>query len=227
MIKQLLGTLLRKAGYQAVPTSMLRELGLVLHLKRLFQTQRIDAVFDVGANRGQFYRLLRNDAQFQGIVLSFEPIPSCIAPSANSVRPTRNGMFSPSRSARSRKLDHQRDEARRAELLPRARCRSHRALPRFEHAAAQGTGRRQASRRHLRDTLPGTCLRRPYLKIDTQGYDLNVLMGGAESLRQFVALPTEASVLALYKDMPSSAASRRSPRRRRLRVVRDVPGRQR
>ena len=44
---------------------------------------------------------------------------------------------------------------------------------------------------------------RPYLKIDTQGYDLNVLMGGAESLRQFVALQTEASVLALYKDMPS------------------------
>ena len=75
MIKKLLGNLLRKAGYQAVPNAMLRQLGLVMHLKKLFQTQRIDAVFDVGANRGQFYRLVRDEAQFKGTVLSFEPIP--------------------------------------------------------------------------------------------------------------------------------------------------------
>jgi hypothetical protein len=66
MIKKLLGNLLRKAGYQAVPTAMLRQVGLELHLKELFATQRIDAVFDVGANRGQFYRLLRDGAQVHG-----------------------------------------------------------------------------------------------------------------------------------------------------------------
>ncbi len=44
--------------------------------------------------------------------------------------------------------------------------------------------------------------RRPYLKIDTQGYELEVVRGGEMALREILALQTEASVLPIYHDIP-------------------------
>jgi len=44
--------------------------------------------------------------------------------------------------------------------------------------------------------------KRPYLKIDTQGFDIEVLQGGNESLDAVRALQTEASVIGIYKGMP-------------------------
>ena len=41
-----------------------------------------------------------------------------------------------------------------------------------------------------------------YLKIDTQGFDLNVVKGGLNVISNYVALQTEASVLPLYEGMP-------------------------
>jgi FkbM family methyltransferase len=43
---------------------------------------------------------------------------------------------------------------------------------------------------------------RPYLKIDTQGFDIEVLRGAAGSLPGMKALQTEASVRGIYKGMP-------------------------
>ena len=41
-----------------------------------------------------------------------------------------------------------------------------------------------------------------YLKMDTQGYDLEVLKGAEHSLAMIAAVQTELSCLALYKNMP-------------------------
>jgi len=43
---------------------------------------------------------------------------------------------------------------------------------------------------------------RPYLKIDTQGFDIEVLRGAGASLPGVKALQTEASIIGLYKGMP-------------------------
>ena len=43
---------------------------------------------------------------------------------------------------------------------------------------------------------------RPYLKLDTQGFDLKVLQGARNSLGTMRALQTEASVIGIYKKMP-------------------------
>jgi hypothetical protein len=43
---------------------------------------------------------------------------------------------------------------------------------------------------------------RPYLKIDTQGFDIEVLRGARDSLPEVKALQTEASVINIYKGMP-------------------------
>jgi FkbM family methyltransferase len=44
---------------------------------------------------------------------------------------------------------------------------------------------------------------RPYLKLDTQGFDMEVLRGGSDSLSMVRALQTEASVIGIYKGMPT------------------------
>ena len=204
MIKKLLGNLLRKAGYQAVPTAMLRQVGLELHLKQLFATQRIDAVFDVGANRGQYYRLLRDGAQFTGTVLSFEPIPELHRALSDLSRgdpkwhvfPFALGVVEDSLNLNVMKVDVF-SSFLAPELDHSGRFRESNEPQRTELVEVK----------RLDDIFAGLCgeygFERPYLKIDTQGYDLNVLMGGATSLGRFVALQTEASVLALYKDMPN------------------------
>jgi hypothetical protein len=43
---------------------------------------------------------------------------------------------------------------------------------------------------------------RPYLKIDTQGSDIEVLRGAGDSLPAVKALQTEASVIGIHKGMP-------------------------
>src|SRR5262249_62038297 len=46
-----------------------------------------------------------------------------------------------------------------------------------------------------------------YLKLDTQGYDLEVIKGASRSLADIRALQTEASVRPIYQDMPSYQTS--------------------
>jgi hypothetical protein len=52
------------------------------------------------------------------------------------------------------------------------------------------------------DTLPTTLSDRTYLKLDTQGWDLEVLDGAHRALDYIVALQTEVAVQPIYDEMP-------------------------
>jgi hypothetical protein len=73
-------------------------------------------------------------------------------------------------------------------------------------SADEVTGTEQVRIRVLDDIFQG--LReehgfdRPYLKLDTQGFDMEVLKGATQSLSEFRALQTEASIKPLYQGMP-------------------------
>jgi hypothetical protein len=49
------------------------------HLRKLFSKCNIDCVFDVGANYGQYARMLRDAVGFKGLIISFEPIAAAAA----------------------------------------------------------------------------------------------------------------------------------------------------
>ena len=54
---------------------------------------------------------------------------------------------------------------------------------------------------------------RAYLKLDTQGWDLQVLAGAERSLEHVLALQTEISLKPVYADAPDYSASIETVRR--------------
>ena len=70
----------RRAGYEVVPSSDLEDHAFVRHLSKLFDKLDIHCVLDVGANRGQYYRFLRDRVGYGGLVISFEPVAQMVAP---------------------------------------------------------------------------------------------------------------------------------------------------
>src|ERR1700721_3725481 len=45
------------------------------YLERFTSTYQIDCIFDVGANEGQYASKLRRKLNYEGIIISFEPVP--------------------------------------------------------------------------------------------------------------------------------------------------------
>jgi FkbM family methyltransferase len=197
------GNMLRRVGYQAVRTDMLLHLGLCLHLGKLFESQRIDTVWDVGANRGQFYRLLRKGMGFKGTILSFEPLSELHKLLAEKSKNDRNWHVFPFA------LGEKQEQL--AINIMKANDMSSFLMPDQDH-----TDRFRDSNTPIKTELVNIkCLddifeelreryhiERSYLKMDTQGYDLNVVKGGKKVISNFVGLQTEASVLPVYKEMP-------------------------
>jgi FkbM family methyltransferase len=202
-IRTLVGDTLRRFGYQAVPHDQLESIGLGLHLKRLLLTQHIDVVLDVGANRGQYRRFLREFVEFPGTILSFEPVPKLhrrLTRAAEDDPHWHIFPFALGARAETTSLNIMRADDLSSFLEPDT---SH--TDRFRDSNTTVEEARVEVRR-LRDIFPKLRerfgLKRPYLKMDTQGFDLKVIEGAGSVLSEIVALQTEASVLPLYEGMP-------------------------
>lgn len=171
------------------------------HVAWVLCTYRVNCVFDVGAHVGQFAASLRR-AGYRGYIASFEPVPAYLEQlrqsaaddpawlvypfaigqtemtiSMNVVRGTGSSVLSPSRYA----SDHWDEFARaRTERVPMRRLDG---LVDEVHA-------------YLHEPVQA------YLKLDTQGYDLEAFASAGERIRGFVGMQSEIAVLKLYEDMP-------------------------
>jgi FkbM family methyltransferase len=203
LIRKLVGDALRRIGYQAIPTDLVSNLGLSRQLKKLFESQGVDTVWDVGANRGQYYRFLRNGVGFKGTILSFEPL------SELNRRLSEKSKQDPDWHVFPFALGERNEQL--AINVMQANDMSSFLLPDSNH-----TDRFRDSNKPIKTEMVDVkCLneiyeeistkyaaRKSYLKMDTQGFDLNVIRGGAEVISNYIALQTEASVLPLYEGMP-------------------------
>jgi FkbM family methyltransferase len=160
---------------------------------------QINCVFDVGAHVGQFARALRHHG-YRGRIVSFEPVPSAY------------NMLE--RYA-------ERDEAWWTQQL--ALGAQEQRLPMQMHGDTATTSSFRAATLYGRQNLPSmrnvqvedvivTRLDavfakytesigepRVYLKLDTQGWDLEVLKGATGCLHHIQALQSEMSVKPLYE----------------------------
>jgi FkbM family methyltransferase len=170
------------------------------HVAALLSLYRVNCVLDVGANRGQYGRRLRR-AGYTGRIVSFEPVQEAFAAlqraaqndpawvvhpyalgredgtiAINVVPGTMSSVLAPTRFG-ARRYAQLRDPVERAVEVRRL------------DALLDGA-------------LAGLAAPRTYLKLDTQGYDLEVFSGLGERVDELVGMQAEVAVMQIYEGMP-------------------------
>jgi FkbM family methyltransferase len=156
----------------------------------------VDLVLDVGAARGQFARELRSFG-YGGRIASFEPLAAAYAdlasvsagdPAWTTYRCALGDDTGPS-------TIHVASNSDSSSLLPMAQAHVL-AAPHVGYVAEE-----TIEVRRLDDVAPELVgeRTRPFLKIDTQGFEQQVLRGGAATLERCAGLQLELSFVPLYE----------------------------
>ena len=172
------------------------------NLQALITLLKIDAVFDVGANKGQYGKMLRQ-LGYQGLIYSFEPVKSCFQELEMASKADNNWyVFNYALGAET--ADMEINVAAASEfsslLSPTLDAKDLYAekIP-IKHTETIAVKRLDDVFSTLVDNTGKKC----FLKMDTQGYDLKVLSGASQTLKSFLALQSEISVTPLYDGMPN------------------------
>jgi len=168
-------------------------------LSRFLSEFHVDCVFDVGANSGQYATRLR-EIGFRGLIISFEPNPAVfanlqIAAKADTEWITKQIAL---------------DSESRTLMLNVMKRDVFSSLHEPDHSETctfvnMNVVERQVpvSTETLDALFPGLQeqfhFSRPFLKMDTQGHDLDVIVGASKCLSNFVGLQSELNLTKLYK----------------------------
>ena len=199
--KQQIRHAVRRLGYEVVPSGDVEGHALVRHLSALFRKLDIRCVLDVGANRGQYRRLLRERVGYEGRIISFEP------QSRNVAHLRDESRADPSWEIRGHALGNADTRlalnVMRADLLSSFLDPDPAMAPMFRDVNVVDRQETVDVRRldSVRDALGG--LENVFLKLDTQGFDLEVIRGAVATLPTVRALQTEISMQPLYRNAPS------------------------
>ncbi len=171
----------------------------MLRRAELIAEQVIDAVVDVGANEGLFAKRLRDDG-FSGRIVSFEPLSGAFAllASASAADPSWECVqLALGATTGEATLNVARNLASSSFLPMDSR------LPEAEPRLAY-VGTEECSLSTL-DVLAPDLFQpeeRLYLKLDVQGFELEVLRGAEATLARVLALDVELSQALLYEGAP-------------------------
>lgn len=165
-------------------------------LMKLLSYHGIDTVIDVGANNGGYGRFLR-DGGYSGAILSFEPLADAHEQLCAAAAKSKNWHVAPRMA-----LGAENSEV---EINVAGNSTSSSVLPMEElHASAEPRSRYVGVQRVPLRRLDGVehdVIRQGrmiLLKIDTQGYEMPVLMGAGSMLDRVCGLQIEISLAPLY-----------------------------
>jgi len=172
-----------------------------LLLGRFLKAARPDTIFDVGANIGQYGGMVRK-CGFTGRIVSFEAIPAVHAELTAVAARDHDWTVAPcaalGRAPGTAEI-HVAANVLSSSFLPMEDAHLQ-AAPESRYVATQ-----QVPVARL-DELASKLLRdngRLLLKIDTQGYEQEVLMGAGAVLDKVCALQVELSLMPLYHGAPT------------------------
>ena len=174
-------------------------------LTELFDRYRINVVVDVGARIGQYGTWLRRNG-YRGRIVSFEPITAnvtdlqaaALGDPQWSIHPVALGS-SPAEAEINVTNESQFSSFLNPNDLSAELFADVSAVARTEVVTI-------ACLDDLFDEIvSGIDDPRVYLKLDTQGFDLEVLRGANRSLPHIVAMQSEVSFLPIYEGMPDFA----------------------
>lgn len=184
-----------------IDTSRLHAWPERIHLSRLLPLLGVDCMFDVGANEGQYARMLRQHAGYRGQIVSFEPIPEL----ASMLRTKAAG----DPKWRIEEIALATGQGQHSFNVMKDCAFSSLSAPRHEEVGIfreQNLPVRQipvktdslsGAFRRLRTELGFT---RPFLKLDTQGFDVEIVKHGRDVMPEFVGFQSELAVKRIYED---------------------------
>lgn len=172
-------------------------------LRRFLQELQIDCVFDVGANSGQYAKMLRRWVGYKGLIISFEPHPDLIEPLSTAskndplwhIEPialsTVTGTIPIYLTA-----DTQFSSAEKplSDVDP-----AFSKNVRIEKTFNAQSETLDVAYERLRQRFKFS---RPFLKMDTQGHDLAIFRSGSSVTRNFIGLQSELTFQPFYQDIP-------------------------
>ncbi|QIK66323.1 FkbM family methyltransferase [Nocardioides sp. HDW12B] len=180
---------------------LLRHLG-EQHVGIVLRRLGINVVLDVGANRGQYGRALRA-AGYAGRIVSFEPVPA--SAEVLEERTADDPDWQVHRcalGAEETTLDIHvgKGQGRLSSLLP-ASDFGREWNPRIDTTTTLAVPVRRLDGL-LDEVLAGVEDPRIYLKLDTQGFDLQAFAGAGDRIDEVLAMQSEVSLVPLYESMP-------------------------
>ncbi len=171
------------------------------HVATILRRYRVNCVIDVGANHGQYARRLRR-AGYRGRIVSFEPVAETFA------RLQASAAGDPSWSVHRCALGREEAVAT-MHVVPGT-------LSSVLAPTAFGLDRYRQLRDPTDEDVPvrrldgildeltaGLEEPRIFLKLDTQGYDLEVFAGLGERVGELAGLQSEVALMPIYEGMPT------------------------
>jgi FkbM family methyltransferase len=179
--------------------------GLGAHVGELLARREVDVVADVGAHLGQFGRLVRSEG-YAGRIVSFEPVLAVYAALVKGCT-AADPAWEAHRLALGSADETRTIGVARSTDFSSFRAPNERSLAEF--AGYSAVEREEAVPVRRLDTVAADYglddpELRIFLKLDTQGWDLDVLRGADATLARVVAVQTELPVQALYEGLPSA-----------------------
>lgn len=187
------GYLLMRSSFKLPTEGIIRIFVEKAYLRDLLKRLKINCIFDVGANEGQYARMLRK-LGYRGYIFSFEPNPAGFAILSKHFENDRfwKGFNFALGSEDGRKPINIAEESCLSSFLA---LKKH-----VVSGAIQVDVKRLDS---IFDVLVDSIANPSVLlKMDTQGYDLEVIKGAKQCIDRVVALQSEISVEPIYEDIP-------------------------
>lgn len=173
------------------------------HLAELFDRTEPECVLDVGANAGQYGTMLRQ-LGYRGWIVSFEPVQRAF--DRLSELAGRDGRWRVFRLALGARAERRRIAVSSLSVFSSFKpfgAYADQAFP----GASDVAGYEEVDVRTLNDSWPellsGLPQRRVFLKLDTQGSDLDVVQGATGVLPRLIGVQLEAALTPIYEQVPT------------------------
>jgi len=208
IIRKRVERIAKKMGFLIVAEWRLESYLLAKRLKKIISVYKIDCIFDVGANVGQYHDFLRDDVDYSGLIISFEPDPDNFK-KLNELKKADDKwvIFDYALGNEKKSLDFHimRSNDFNSFLEP-----DNSETCYFKDGnSIEKTIKIQTVRLDeiIIDIKKKYSFENMFLKLDTQGFDLKVFEGAFGCLDQIRGVQTEVSFVPIYKNMPSFDAS--------------------
>lgn len=172
------------------------------HVINLINHYRIDLVIDVGANNGQFGRMIRNEG-YKGEIHSFEPVNNTFEELSKSC--INDSQWFAYKIALSDSCGEEEVNVMESSDLSSFLTANDFGKSKYEKIKVSYTETVEVSTLDifLKTQIPNIKERRVFLKMDTQGYDIKVFKGAVASLSNIYCILSEISLISIYSGMPN------------------------